>query len=126
MPANKPEDYAQLLVEAINAGDPDAAVALYEPVASMVPEPGKDALTGTEAIRGIMSAFISLKATLSIDTRKVVQADDIALLHNKWSLTGGTGPDGSPVSMNDNATDILRRQPDGTWLCVIDNAFRVD
>ena len=101
-------------------------MALYEPGASMVPEPGKDALTGPEAIRGIMSGFVSLKGTVTIEVKKVVQAGDIALLHSEWSLTGGTGPDGSPMSMNDHATDVVRRQPDGTWLCVLDNAFRVN
>jgi uncharacterized protein (TIGR02246 family) len=124
MSAYKPEEYTLLLAQAINAGDPDAAAALYEPGASMVPEPGREALTGTEAIRAIMNGFTSLKGKLNIEVKKVVQAGDLALMHNEWSLTDATGPDGKPISMNDQATDVLRRQPDGTWLCVLDSAWR--
>ena len=33
------------------------------------------------------------------------------------------GLDGSAVNMSSQPTDVMRRQTDGTWLCVIDNRF---
>jgi ketosteroid isomerase-like protein len=49
MPARRPEELHTLVCQAVNAGDIPAALALYEPNASFVVEPGK-VVTGTEAI----------------------------------------------------------------------------
>ena len=50
MPGQNPVDTVNALIEAMNRGDIEAAVALYEPGATLVVEPGKLA-TGTEALR---------------------------------------------------------------------------
>ena len=121
MPARNPEDLDRLVCEAISAGDLEAAVALYEPGASLVPEPGQIA-TGTEAIRQGMSGFIAMKPTLTLEEVKAVQAGDIALLSSRWSLTG-TGADGNPVNMTGQGREVARRQPDGTWLFIVDDPF---
>jgi ketosteroid isomerase-like protein len=54
-----------------------------------------------------------------------VHSGDVALLRSKWSLAG-TGPDGKPVAMSGNGTEVVRRQADGTWLFVIDNPAGAD
>lgn len=123
MPAQNPQDTHRLIAEAMADGDIDAAIALFEPGASVVSEPGKDAITGIDAIRGVVEAFASMKATLKMDVKQVIQSGDLALLHSEWSLTGGTGPDGSAVNMGGKSAEVVRRQPDGTWLLVIDNPF---
>ena len=64
MPARRPEDLHRLFAEALNAGDADAVMALYEPGASLVPQPGQVA-TGTEAIRAALDGFLALKGTVS-------------------------------------------------------------
>ncbi|MBI2881228.1 MAG: DUF4440 domain-containing protein [Candidatus Tectomicrobia bacterium] len=124
MPARKPEECDLLIAEAITQGELDAAVALYEPGATFVPEPGK-AATGKEAVRQALSGFIALKPTLTLEVPKVIQAGEIALLCSEWSLTG-TGPDGRPVNLSGRGTEVVRRQPDGTWKFIIDNPFGVD
>jgi ketosteroid isomerase-like protein len=50
---------------------------------------------------------------------EVLVADDIALVMNDWSLVG-TAPDGSEVTQGGRSSDVLRRQPDGRWLVVVD------
>ena len=50
MPAWKPEECDILLLEAMNKGDVDTAVALYEPNARFVVDSG-EVLTGRAAIR---------------------------------------------------------------------------
>jgi ketosteroid isomerase-like protein len=50
-------------------------------------------------------------------------AGDLAYLSNRWSLSGGTMPDGSPAELGAVTAEVARRQPDGTWLYVIDNAW---
>jgi ketosteroid isomerase-like protein len=41
---------------------------------------------------------------------------------NKWSANG-TGADGKPFNISGQAAEVCRRQKDGTWLYVIDNAY---
>ena len=125
MPARNPQDCDLLLADAINAGDVEAAVALYEPDAGFLAEPGK-AVTGTEAVREVMSGFMSLKPTITLEVDKVVPSGgDLALTCSKWSLSG-TDADGNPVNISGRGTEVVRRQPDGTWLFVIDNPFGTD
>ena len=38
----------------------------------------------------------------------------------------GTGPDGKAVSMAGQSTEVVRRQPDGTWRYVVDNPYAVE
>jgi len=70
-------------------------------------------------MRQVMSQFIALQPTLTLETVTAVQAGDLALLASTWSLAG-TGPDGKPVSMSGQGREVVRRQPDGTWRFVID------
>src|SRR5215813_13513526 len=87
MPAYTPEDADRLLCEAISGGDLEAALAFYEPEARLVAEPG-NVVTGTEAIREVMSHFLALRPTLTLEKVTAVQAGDIAMLASTWSLVG--------------------------------------
>ena len=118
MPAFKPEDADWLVCEALNVGDLDATMALYEPGASWG-ELGQ-IVTGTEAIREVMSSFIAMKGAVTLQDVKAVQSGDIALLYSTWSYTG-TGADGSAISKSGQGREVVRRQPDGTWRFIIDD-----
>lgn len=124
MPARTPEEVHPQFMEAFNAGDLDALLAVYEPEASMVPEPGQ-VVTGAEAIRQILTGFLALKGTIAITTRTVVPAGELALVHGEWTLNG-TGPDGQPLALAGRTSEVVRRQPDGTWRYVIDNPYSAD
>ena len=52
-----------------------------------------------------------------------MRVGDLAYLANRWSLAGGTMPDGSPAALGATTAEVARRQHDGTWLYVIDNAW---
>lgn len=118
MPAYTPEDADRLLCAAISAGDLEAALAFYAPEARFVAAPG-NVVTGSEAIRQVMSEFLALRPTLTLEKVTAVQAGDIALLSSTWSLAG-SGPDGKPVRMSGQGQEVVRRQPDGTWRFVVD------
>jgi uncharacterized protein (TIGR02246 family) len=119
MPARKPQEANTLVVQAINDGDMEAALALYEPDASFVPEPGQ-VVTGREAIRQVLDGFMALKPALTIEVPTVVQSGDITLLYSEWSLTG-TDADGGPLTMSGKGREVVRRQPNGDWLFVVDD-----
>jgi uncharacterized protein (TIGR02246 family) len=121
MPARRPEETDLLVIEALNAGDVEAALAFYEPGATFVPEPGK-AATGLEAIREVLNGFLALRPRLTIEVPEVTVSGDVALLGSRWTLKG-TGPDGSPVDLAGQGAEVVRRQADGGWKFIIDNPF---
>jgi ketosteroid isomerase-like protein len=118
MPARKPEDLDIMIGQFINAGDVESALALYEPGAAFVVEPG-NVVTGKDAIRRVMVDIVAMKPTITIEA-KAVESGDIALLYGSWSLSG-TDPDGGAVSMTGSSREVARRQPNGDWLFVIDD-----
>ena len=107
--------------EALNAHDLDALMALYEPLAALMPMPGKT-VVGTAAIREALAGFVAASPTIRTSGRLVAQTGDIALLANDWALAL-TGPDGKPATMSGHAVEIARRQADGGWLFVMDMPF---
>jgi uncharacterized protein (TIGR02246 family) len=122
MPAAEPEQMHGLFEEAFNAGDLEALMALYEADAALIPQPGAIA-EGTSAIRESLRWFLDRGGRIALDTKLVVRVGDLALLSNRWSLTGGTMPDGSPAELGATTAELARRQADGSWLYVIDNAW---
>jgi len=96
-------------------------VALYEPQATLMPSPGK-LVTGTAAIREALGQFVAGKPKMSLTPKVVAQSGEIAVLTAKWDLSM-TGPDGKPANMTGQSAEVVRKQPDGRWLFVIDLPF---
>jgi uncharacterized protein (TIGR02246 family) len=117
-----PADVISSFAAALHDGRLDDAVALYEPDAVFVPQPGAEPLHGTEAIRAALAQFTALRPTLTADIRKVVHAGDIATVLHAWQLDG-TAPDGSPLRLNGTSADVMRRRADGTWGLLIDDPW---
>jgi ketosteroid isomerase-like protein len=63
-----------------------------------------------------------MKGKMAIDTTYVVETDGIALLRGSWSVENMT-PVGKAVTMKGHSIEVARRQPDGSWLFVIDHPF---
>jgi uncharacterized protein (TIGR02246 family) len=124
MPARKPEELDALFGQALNAGDLDGLVALYEPQASLMPSPGK-VVVGASAIRDALAAFIAAKPRITLTPRLVSQTGDLALVTAKWELAMN-GDDGKPAKMNGQSVEVVRRQADGNWLFAIDMPFGVE
>ena len=121
MPARSPEELDVLFASAINAGDIEAVMKLYETGACLMPEPGEVA-SGTKAVREALSGFLAMNPRIKLDVKKLAEAGGIALTTSKWILEG-TGADGKPVKIEGQSAEVARRQPDGTWLFVIDNPY---
>jgi len=121
MPARNPAEIDTLFVNALNAGDLDALIALYEPQAALMPSPGK-LVNGTAAIRDALAGFLAAKPSMSLSAHTLAQAGDTALVSATWQLSL-TGSDGKPATMSGTSVEVLRRQPDGRWLFAIDFPF---
>jgi len=124
MTARTPEDLDRLFAVALNSGDMEGLLRLYEPDAAMRPGPGQ-VVQGTAAIRAALAGFIAMKPTLTITPKALGQSGDIALVTGDWVLTG-TGADGNPVRMSGQSVEVARRQSDGSWLYVIDTPWGLE
>lgn len=109
-----------MMSEAISAGDIDAAVAMFEPEACFA-QLGSVA-QGTAAIRRALAELLQIKPALQGKPSKVLRAGDIAIVYGTWTMHG-IGPDGNAIELSGRYTDVVRRQPDGRWLFVIDNPW---
>ncbi len=121
MSARKPDDVHPLFARHFAAADMPALLSLYEPDAVLLPQPGTVA-RGHAAIRDSLNAFLAMKGTFRIASSKIVQTGDLALVYAKWTLEA-KGPDGSPIRLEGETTDVVRRQGDGHWLIAIDSPF---
>jgi uncharacterized protein (TIGR02246 family) len=120
MPALRPEDCDLLLIEAMNKGDLDTAVALYEPKATYVLDSG-EVITGRAAIRDAVQGFLALKPSFTIEVKALLSGDgELALTSATWSVRG-IDTEGKPFTGGGKSREVVRRQADGTWRFVIDN-----
>ena len=100
----------------INDQDLDGLMALYAPDAALVLLDGSSVI-GTEAIRQQYAGFLELKGRMTLRSRYVIEAGDLAALSNEWTLTAGD------LTMSAITAEVARREPNGGWLYVIDHPF---
>jgi uncharacterized protein (TIGR02246 family) len=118
--ARAPEDTDRLFGERMNAGDVDGLVALYEPGATLVRQDGTPA-TGHAAIRAELAGILGVKPHVTMNVTKVLRGGgNVAVLYNDWHATG-TDRNGKRLTLSGRASEVVRRQPDGTWRFVIDD-----
>jgi uncharacterized protein (TIGR02246 family) len=106
--AQKPEDITRLFVERANAKDAEGLAALYEEEAVMAYPPGEQTV-GREAIRKLWEEALPHMPKFEPETPLPT------LISGDLGLTSTPSKDGSGVR-----TQVVRRQPDGSWLRVID------
>jgi len=120
--ANSPEDISRLIGEAITSGDMDAALSLYEPEATFAMPTGfgEGSVTGLDGLREALGGFLAMSPELKVNAEKTLLSGDTALVIGNWTLKGRDA-EGNDVDASGRYADVVRRQPDGSWLFVIDN-----
>lgn len=106
-PAKVPNDLERFFVERANAGDVEGLVALYESNAIVAYGDGEVAI-GLRQIRDFFVKFLATRPQLDPS----IQA--AALCSGDLALTS------SRLSNGDVTAEVARRQPDGSWLWVVD------
>jgi ketosteroid isomerase-like protein len=116
--AKSPTELHDLFAEYLNTGDLEGLVALYEPQAKLVMPDGQR-VAGSE-LRRVLSEFLVVKPEIRILRSRATQEEDLALISNDWQLKV---PDGDDYEVSEGTgTEVARRQSDGSWLYVIDDA----
>jgi ketosteroid isomerase-like protein len=120
----QPGEMNAAFADAVSSGDVERVLALYEPDALLAPRPGERA-RGLGEIRAALVELLALGGRMESRNVWCMEVGDLALLQGEWRLVG-TAPDGSPVELSSRTAEVARRQPDGTWLYVLDHAFGSD
>ena len=106
--ATTPEDITRLFVERSNAGDADGVAALYEEDAVLAYPPGGRTV-GRDAIRELWASVLAHRPHFEAEEpRPTLASGDIA-------LTSTVAKDGAGARVQ-----VARRQPDGSWLRLLD------
>jgi ketosteroid isomerase-like protein len=108
--------------ECVNRGDLEGALALYDRDAAFQAAPDGPPVRGLEAIREALGGFMALSPQMTGQVVKVVEAGDVALVMNRWSLRG-TDPEGAPVELGGTSADVVGREADGTWRVLVDDPW---
>jgi ketosteroid isomerase-like protein len=106
--AMQPEDVTRLFVELGNAGDAEGLANLYEPDAVLGFPPGQ-LTVGRQAIRAVFEGMLAAKPQFKLEEPLPT------LCNGDLALTATRSADNVGVR-----AQVLRRQPDGTWLRIID------
>jgi uncharacterized protein (TIGR02246 family) len=106
--AYRPEDLTRLFVAAANAGDADGIAELYEQNAVMAYPTGSETV-GREAIRALWAKI------LEHAPRFEPEPPLPTLISGDLALTATPPKDGTGAR-----AQVARRQPDGSWLRVLD------
>ena len=110
--ATEPNDLGRFFIERGNAGDVDGLVALYEPDAVLAFPPGNIA-TGHAEIRKVYEQFVAAAPEL------LPGRQHPALVSGDLALTAST------LTTGEITVEVARRQPDGSWLWVLDQPVLV-
>lgn len=117
----EPSQVIERFGDLLSAGDVRGALGLYEADAAFVVEPGR-VVVGTPAIGEALEGFAALHPVFTGEIDQVVEAGDVALVVNCWTLEG-TDPGGRSVHQSGRSADVLRRTPDGEWRIAIDDPW---
>jgi ketosteroid isomerase-like protein len=106
--ATHPEDLTRLFVERANAGDAEGIALLYEEDAVMAYPPGQTTV-GRAAIRALWKEILSHGPHFEPEEPlPTLRSGDIALTSTPPRDKAGA------------RAQVVRRQPDGTWLRLLD------
>ncbi len=99
--------------------DMAGVLSTYEDNAIVMGQPGMP-VQGTPALREMFKGFFALNPKFTFTAHDTIVSGDIAVHFSTWKMEGAM-PDGTKIQDGGLSVAVLRKQPDGKWLMVIDN-----
>ncbi|KQL46855.1 hypothetical protein AN963_18350 [Brevibacillus choshinensis] len=116
-----PEDMNTAFARAYNSGDIDNLLALYEPNGILMSPQGSPD-EGIQNIRKTLNDLLNLRGTMNSNNVYCIPFENIALLRANFTLNGFDAS-GNDMQVKGHTSEIVRRQPDGRWLYIVDHPF---
>ncbi len=117
VPTDSPEQLAAAFAAAINAGNAQAAAALWIDDATIV-QPDGATVSGRTAVTAALQALVDNGVQVQIDVSSVFVAGDAAMVAGGLTLNGTNGQH-EPFAQRSSSVVIYTRGPDG-WRIAID------
>lgn len=116
-----PQQMNQTFIAAFNSRQIDNLLLLYEPDAVLVCPDGSPA-QGTHQIRDELSKLLSMGIRAEGHNQFAITYGNKALLRANFTITL-LGEDGQETFISGSSSEVVSRQPDGSWLYIIDHPF---
>ena len=107
------------MTASFQGGDIEGVMSSSEDKATVVFEPEKP-VSDSAVMRETFQQMFQLNPRFEYSGHEVFVAEDIAVHLAPWQMTG-TAPDGTEIEQSGLSVAVLRRQPSGRWLMVIDD-----
>ena len=108
--------------ERMNTGDLEGLVDLYLEDVTYVNPDGK-LLYGKAAVRADFIGLLALKPQIVLGNRRHLIWQDVALTTNHWRMNF-VNEDGVRQELTGGGIEVMRKQADGGWRYIIDDASR--
>lgn len=108
--------------ERMNSGDLEGLVDLYVEDVTYV-NSDKKLLHGKAQVKADFEGLLALKPQIVLGNRKHVVYQDIVLTTNHWHMNF-TNADGVKQELTGGGIEVIRKQADGGWRFIIDDASR--
>ena len=119
-----PEEVPVQFDLAFNSADPDAVLELFDETATMRMTNGQVIEADRPALRAAFAQMLSMKPRIHNEVRRVLHCDDVALVLMDWTVTV-RDPEGQEHVDRGSATQVMKRQTDGSWRLKISNPLGV-
>ena len=119
MGAKSPEQWWEIWSESFERGDVETILGLYDPDATVVPNPGNP-ITGRADLRQTLQGFVELHGTLTGEQGPVLSGPGVATSYIPWTFDADLS--GEPFHLEGVATVVLADRPDG-WVALIDDFY---
>lgn len=118
---SSPAELLARLGEFIAARDIEGVMSIKDEGAAIV-EWGGGLATTKEDVRRVYEDFFETNPDLKVNALQIVEADGLAIILGDYTLDY-TNSNGAIVSVEGRFGDIVRQQPDGSWLYLLDNPY---
>jgi ketosteroid isomerase-like protein len=117
--ADTPTEALWLVCEALSEGDLEAALALYEPEATLALFAGKSARR-TEAVKAALGELMETRLPVRVAIMREIVTGDFALVFAVRAISGRS-IDGTLVQLAGEGCAMLRRANHQSWQLVVDD-----
>lgn len=121
---SSPEEVPAHFDLAYNRADLDAVLELFDSSATMRMTNDQVIEADSVNLRAAFAQMLSVRPHIHNEVRRVLRCDDVALVLMDWTVTV-RDPEGQEHVNSGTATQVMKRQSDGSWRLKISNPLGV-